>query len=182
MATAIAVFSFDVALAADAGGRQVCEREFSRASARHGVPLALLYAVGLTESGARGSLNPLAVNVAGVAHYPGAIDDAVELVNRARDTGVSLIDVGCMQINIHFHRKKFASLEEMFDTSRNVEYGAAYLKELRGATGSWTHAVARYHAGDRNRISQRRYICTVIRNMIASGFGGWTEDARRECR
>ena len=178
----VAIFSCDLTFAAERAGQQACEREFSLAAARYDVPLGLLYAVGLTESGAKGSLHPLAVNLGGAAHYPGGIAEAVKLVDRARGSGVSLIDVGCMQINTHFHRDKFVSLEDMFDPSRNVRYGAAYLKALRDTTGSWTHAVARYHAGDDNRTAQRRYICKVIRNMIASGFGGWTPDVRRECR
>jgi hypothetical protein len=47
--------------------------------------------------------------------------------------------------------------------------------------GSWTLAVARYHAGPRNIPAQKRYVCAVIRNMVASGFGEWTDNARTFC-
>ena len=36
-----------------------CEREMVRASSKYGVPLGMLYAVGLTETGRKGSLQPL---------------------------------------------------------------------------------------------------------------------------
>jgi soluble lytic murein transglycosylase-like protein len=63
----------------------------------------------------------------------------------------------------------------MLDPRANVQYAARFLKELRGRQGSWTMAVARYHAGPNNDPAQKRYVCTVIRNMVASGFGNWTK-------
>jgi hypothetical protein len=47
----------------------ICEREMAGASAKHGVPLGVLYAVGLTESGKRGSLQPYAMNIQGRAYF-----------------------------------------------------------------------------------------------------------------
>jgi soluble lytic murein transglycosylase-like protein len=42
-------------------------------------------------------------------------------------------------------------------------------------------AVARYHAGPNNNPAQKRYVCRVITNMVATGFGQWTDEARRFC-
>jgi soluble lytic murein transglycosylase-like protein len=42
-------------------------------------------------------------------------------------------------------------------------------------------AVARYHAGPNNDPAQKRYVCTVIRNMVASGFGNWTRNSKAFC-
>jgi hypothetical protein len=42
---------------ARAEGSLACEREMTRAAALHGVPLNVLYSVGLTETG-RGELSP----------------------------------------------------------------------------------------------------------------------------
>jgi hypothetical protein len=53
---------------------------------------------------------------------------------------------------------------------------------LRQQEGSWTMAVARYHAGPDNDPAQKQYICTVIRNLTAAGFGKWTAEARSFCR
>lgn len=160
----------------------VCEREFVRASKESGVPLGVLYAVGLTESGARGRLHPLALNIGGEPHYPENVTDALARIDRARQSGVALIDVGCMQINIRFHLRKFGSVRAMLDPDRNVRYGASFLKELHTAVGNWTSAVARYHAGAGNPAAQKRYVCAVVRHMIDAGFGDWTPTARNACR
>ena len=42
-------------------------------------------------------------------------------------------------------------------------------------------AVARYHAGPDNDPAQKRYVCRVIANMVATGFGKWTGNARAFC-
>ena len=69
----------------------------------------------------------------------------------------------------------------MFDPARNVDYAARFLKELREREGNWTLAVARYNAGPNNNPAQKQYVCRVISNMVASGFGEWTADARNFC-
>ena len=153
---------------ASTGADAVCEREMAAASKRHDVPLAILYAVGMTESGRKGSLHRFAMNIEGKSYF-------------ASSQGKKLIDVGCMQINHHFHGKKFKSVAQMFDPRANVEYAALFLSELREREGSWTMAVARYHAGPNNNPAQKRYVCAVITNMVASGFGEWTANSRRFC-
>ena len=50
---------------------------------------------------------------------------------QAKGRGAKLIDIGCMQINHHFHSADFHSLGEMFDPARNVEYAANFLKSLK---------------------------------------------------
>ena len=42
-------------------------------------------------------------------------------------------------------------------------------------------AVARYHAGPNNNPAQKRYLCRVIANMVAVGFGAWTSKAHEFC-
>jgi soluble lytic murein transglycosylase-like protein len=152
-----------------------------RASKAHGVPLSMLYAVGLTETGRAGSLQPYALNIEGKAAYGIGLDEALRLFEEARRKGAKLIDLGCMQINHHFHKEHFASVREMFDPARNVDYAARFLKELYRREGTWTLAVARYNAGPKNNPAQKRYVCRVIKNMVATGFGEWTGNARRFC-
>ena len=69
----------------------------------------------------------------------------------------------------------------MFDPAQNVAYAARFLKELRQREGSWTLAAARYNAGPNNNPAQKQYVCTVITNMVASGFGSWTPAAKSFC-
>ncbi len=169
------------ARAATANATNICEREMSRAADKYGVPLSVLYAVGLTESGQRQSLQPLAMNIEGRAYFAKSLDDALREFEAARADGLKLIDVGCMQIDFHWHGDQFASVKAMFDPKANVDYGARLLSGLKKQEGSWTMAVARYHAGPNNDPAQKRYVCTVIRNMVATGFGAWTDAARDFC-
>jgi soluble lytic murein transglycosylase-like protein len=159
----------------------VCEHEMVRASQTYGVPLAVLYAVGLTETGNKGSLNPFAMNIEGPSVKAANLEDALRRFEDARRRGAVLIDVGCMQINHHFHGAKFRSVSDMFDPAQNVAYAAKFLKELRQREGSWTLAAARYNAGPNNNPAQKQYVCAVITNMVASGFGSWTPAAKSFC-
>ncbi|MCG7392040.1 transglycosylase SLT domain-containing protein [Microvirga sp. ACRRW] len=152
-----------------------------RASAKYGVPLGMLYSVGLTETGRRGSLQPYAMNIEGRAVFANSLGEAVQQFEQARRAGAKLVDLGCMQINHHYHRERFASLESMLSPRDNVEYAARFLSELKGRHETWTMAIARYHAGPDNDPAQKRYVCRVIANMVATGFGQWTPNARSFC-
>lgn len=154
----------------------------ARYSKLHGVPLGILYAVGLTETGRKGSLHPYALNVDGRSIFARSAADAMQQFRRAKRNGGQLIDVGCMQINHYWHHKQFASLNDMVDPEQNVAYAALFLKRLKAREKTWTMAVARYHAGPTKNAAQKRYVCTVIRNMVATGFAKWTDPARRFCR
>ena len=160
----------------------VCEQQMAQAAAKHGVPLGVLFAVGLTESGRRGSLQPYAMNIQGKAYFGTSVADVMQRLAEAQRSGVRLVDLGCMQINHHYHREKFASLEAMIDPRQNVEYATRFLKELKAREGSWTLAVARYHAGPNNNPAQKQYVCRVITNMVATGFGNWTPAAKAFCQ
>lgn len=172
---------FDQAKASDKRGFAICEREIIRAAELHAVPIAVLYAVGLTESGRKGQMTPYALNIAGVSVFPDTVEHGLRTIAIHSAKGVKLIDVGCMQINIHYHLKNFSSVVAMFDARANVEYAAKFIKSLRNMTGSWTMAVARYHAGPNNFVAQKRYVCAVIRRMVSSGVGEWTPNARVTC-
>jgi soluble lytic murein transglycosylase-like protein len=158
-----------------------CEREMMRASSKYGVPLGMLYSVGLTETGRRGSLQPYAMNVEGKAVFSNSAAEAIQRFEEASRGGARLIDLGCMQINHLYHRENFSSLEGMLNPRTNVEYAARFLRELKTRHETWTMAVARYHAGPNNDPAQKRYVCRVIANMVATGFGQWTPAARTFC-
>lgn len=159
-----------------------CEREMTRAAAASGVPLNVLYSVGLTETGVRGELGPFDMNVDGRAVPSRTLQEALARFAAAKARGAKLIDIGCMQINERYHGVEFSSLSAMFDPHQNVDYAARYLKALKARVGLWTLAVARYNAGPNNPAAERAYVCAVIRNMVRSGFGGWTASARDLCR
>lgn len=167
--------------AGTAQAQTVCEAHMIRASKVHDIPLGVLYSVGLTESGRKESLQPYAMNIAGRAYFGKNKEDVLREFHKARAEGKKLIDMGCMQINHHYHHDQFASLDDMIDPAKNVEYAAVFLKRLKKRHKTWTMAVARYHAGPHNDPAQKRYVCTVIRNMVATGFGTWTSNASSFC-
>jgi len=152
-----------------------------RASARYDVPLGILYAVGLTETGRKNSLQPYAMNIEGRAEFLPSLGAALKRFTEVRAGGAKLIDLGCMQINYYYHRQEFPSVASMLIPSLNVDYAARFLKQLRTREGNWTMAVARYHAGPNNNPAQKRYVCRVMANMVATGFGNWTPDAKIFC-
>ncbi len=179
----IAAFIFSLsamASSAQAAGN-ACEGEILRAAEKYRVPPGILYAVGLTETGVKGSLQPYALNIEGKAVFARSAGDAIRSFERARSEGKKLIDLGCMQINYHYHGEQFQNLRSMLDPRQNVDYAARFLVQLKQRHGSWSMAVARYHAGPDNDPAQKRYVCRVIANMVATGFGAWTPEARRFC-
>ena len=159
----------------------ICEREMTRAAQEFKVPLAVLFAVGLTETGQRGRLRPYMLNVDGRAIETDSAAAAEIRIAEAQRAGARFIDVGCMQINLRYHAGKFISLRHMLQPRDNVRYAARLLMELRGREATWTMAVARYNAGPNNNPAQKKYICAVIGNLIASRFGAWTPAARSFC-
>lgn len=136
----------------------------------------------MTETGRKGSLYAYALNIEGKPIYPRSQRDAVAQFDTARRSGAKLIDVGCMQINQFYHGENFRSVEDMLDPRSNVEYAAKFLKNLRNRHETWTMAVARYHAGPNNDPAQKQYVCRVIANLVATGYGKWTPNASNFCR
>lgn len=175
------IFSLALLAAGRAAAANPCEGEILRAADKYGVPPGILYAVGLTETGVKGSLQPYALNIAGKAVFARSAGEAERVFTKAQRAGARLIDLGCMQINHHYHADRFDSLADMLDPHRNVDYAARFLTRLKRRHKTWSMAVARYHAGPDNDPAQKRYVCRVIANMVATGFGEWTSQARGFC-
>jgi soluble lytic murein transglycosylase-like protein len=179
---ALAALTLASSISEAAASAGACEQEIQAAAAKYGVPEGILYSVGLTETGRKGSLYPYAMNVEGKAYYPPSREQALAEFDAAKRQGRKLIDVGCMQINHHFHGENFASPAAMFEPRRNVEYAAKFLRNLHERHETWTMAVARYHAGPNNDPAQKKYVCRVISNLVATGYGKWTPNASQFCQ
>jgi soluble lytic murein transglycosylase-like protein len=178
LALAICLSSVTLAKADDLA----CEREMTRAARLNDIPLNVLYAVGLTETGHRGQLSPFDMNVDGRAVKSASLAEAMAKFEAEKASGAKFIDIGCMQINHRWHGSDFVSLSDMFDPAQNVRYAASFLKQLKQQEGTWTLAVARYNAGPNNNAAQKKYVCAVIGNMVASGLGQWTPNAGNFCQ
>ncbi|MEM7290043.1 MAG: transglycosylase SLT domain-containing protein [Pseudomonadota bacterium] len=160
----------------------VCEQHIYRASQKYAVPVALLYAVGLAESGRKGKLHPFALNVEGRAFFPKSRGEALKIFKREMSSGRRLIDLGCMQINHKYHASEFPSLEAMLNPKLNVDYSARFLRRLKDRHGTWSVAVARYHAGDKNHAAQKKYVCRVLQHMVSQNFATNTTSSNSVCK
>lgn len=147
---------------------EVCLAEAAAAERSARVPPGLVRAIALAESGrwdsaARRSYAwPWTVTSGDQSWYLASKAEAVAHVRELQRSGRRNIDVGCMQINLHWHPDAFASLEEAFDPRRNVAYGVEFLKSLRSELRSWGRAVARYHTADEARGDAYRERVTAL--------------------
>lgn len=119
------------------------------------LPSRLLLAVGVTEAGrtvgGRLTVWPWTVNAEGQGHYFPDKPSAIRHVQALRARGVRSIDVGCMQVNLHWHPDAFPDLDTAFDPAANVAYAAALLKRHHGDLRNWTRSVKRYHSATADR-------------------------------
>ncbi|MBK1671553.1 hypothetical protein CKO28_26500 [Rhodovibrio sodomensis] len=131
----------------------VCAAATDAAEAiRPDLPAHLLGALAKVESGRwhAGSKARLAwpwtVMAEGRGRYLPSRAAAVAEVRELQARGVTNIDVGCMQVNLHWHGQAFDSLQQAFDPAYNVAYAAAFLLDLRASENSWTKAIGVYHS------------------------------------
>ncbi len=129
---------------------QLCEQAAARASAASGVPLSVLRAISLTETGRtrEGSFRPWpwTVNMEGKGAWFDSFEEARDYVARRHAAGARSYDVGCFQINYRWHGQHFASLDQMFDPDANAAYAARFLGELYAEFGDWSRAAGAYHS------------------------------------
>jgi hypothetical protein len=128
----------------------ICDRVAVEASEASGVPLSVLKAIALTETGRRrdGAFRPWpwTVNMEGKGSFHSSRDEALALVYEHFKRGARSFDVGCFQINYRWHGQHFDSIEAMFDPRGNAMYAARFLRELHAELGSWDKAAGAYHS------------------------------------
>lgn len=132
--------------------RQICRNAINHVAVRKGVPAVLMRAIALTESGRWDDREgesvawPWTVMAEGNGQFLPSKAAAIAEVRALQARGVRNIDVGCMQINLHFHPDAFSNLDAAFDPVRNATYAAGFLNRLKARTGGWWAAVGRYHS------------------------------------
>ncbi len=147
-----------------------CLAEILRAQDRYGIPDNILLGIGLQEAGTTrgGALTvwPWAVNAAGVGRIFDDRTAAMGWVRERQAAGISSIDVGCMQINLHWHPTAFASLEQGFDPVANVDYAARFLRSLYAESGNWMQAAGAYHSRTQDKAAI--YLTALRRNVAVA--------------
>ncbi len=126
------------------------------------LPRGLLQAIGRVESGRRDPETgqfapwPWTINAEGEGKYFPTREAAIAHVRQLQARGVRIIDVGCMQVNLHHHPNAFASLEQAFDPLTNARYAARFLSELNGGRADWRQAAGHYHSQTPERAGPYR--------------------------
>ncbi|MBB4266125.1 transglycosylase SLT domain-containing protein [Roseospira visakhapatnamensis] len=136
-----------------ASADDLCHDQTSRQEQTSGVPLHILTAISLVESGRWDERRqariawPWTVTSGPDGRFFRTKTEAIAHVRSLQARGVTNIDVGCMQINLRYHGDAFPTLEKAFEPRANVAYAVDFLTRLHADTGSWTRAVSRYHSG-----------------------------------
>ena len=128
----------------------ICDQAAAYAANKTGVPLTVLQAISLTETGRNQSgimrSWPWTVNMEGKGNWFDSEDEARAYVYKSYKRGARSFDVGCFQINYKWHGHEFASIEEMFEPNSNALYAASFLLELYREKGDWSEAAGAYHS------------------------------------
>lgn len=128
----------------------ICEAAAEQAATRYGMPVAILQALTLTESGRKldGRLRPWpwTLNVSGRGYWFKSRQEALDFVRHEIPKDVRSYDIGCFQINRRWHGHAFASEADMFDPNLNADYAARFLMSLLPEFKSWEKAAGAYHS------------------------------------
>lgn len=152
----------------------------------HRIPRGLLGAISLTESGQWDKNRqaqiawPWTVYAQGRGRYLANKAAAIKEVRRLKARGVKNIDVGCMQVNLKYHPKAFASLEAAFDPVKNADYAAGLLKSLFQRHRGWSRAVEFYHSSTpKFRLPYRQKVMRVWNQTRRQSFAARSQAARQ---
>ena len=133
---------------------------YHQVAVEYAVPAGILFAIALTESGRKAADGrvlpyPWAMNVNGKALYFADRAEAdsrlVQLLGEGKQP-----DIGLMQVNWRYHRRKLGDVSQAFDPWLNLRAGATVLRDAYQATGDWWEAVGRYHSATPERAKVYR--------------------------
>ncbi|MFE8147201.1 transglycosylase SLT domain-containing protein [Brenneria goodwinii] len=133
------------------------------------VPADLLYAIALTESGARLAQDvrpwPWTLNVAGKGYRYATRRQACAALHRfLRTTSPKRIDAGLGQINLGWNGHHFTHPCEALAPYPNLHLAATLLRRHYDKWQSWPEAVGRYHRPAGGKPAQR-YRQQVFRHL-----------------
>ena len=131
---------------------KLCENTIESVELQTDIPKGLLLGIGKAEASRKINnkyiIWPWTINHAGKSLF---FDDKEQMKNyvfknlKRKDFN---IDVGCMQINIKWHKNNFKKISDMFEVNPNISYAASFLKQLKNKHGSWDKAIKHYHSSD----------------------------------
>ena len=117
----------------------------------HHIDPYILYAVALIESAKNSDPNhvtpwPWALNKAGQSIIPASHQEAHALLNKSIAQGNRHIDIGLMQINLHWHGHRVEKPELLLNPVTNLQIGAGLLAEaIKSSPNDLVLGIGRYH-------------------------------------
>jgi hypothetical protein len=144
----------------------LCRDAAVQAAADTGAPLAILSAILLAESGRSGPGGalepwPWTLHAEGQGMWFDTEGEARARLARLVADGVTNIDIGCFQINLHWHGATQPTPEALLDPVTNARHAARFLMELQTAARDWRVAAGQYHSRDPDRAE------TYVRRLEA---------------
>lgn len=129
---------------------QLCEGAALQAAQEAGVPLDLMRAITLAETGRRheGRMQPWpwAANLEGQGHWFETRAELERFAEAAVAAGRTSIDIGCFQINWRWHGRDYPRPAALADPLTGARHAARFLQALRSELGSWEAAAGAYHS------------------------------------
>lgn len=154
----------------------ICDAAAMLAARETGVPLSVLKAISLTETGRKraGKMRPWpwTVNMEGKGVWFDSPDELTTYVETHHARGARSYDVGCFQLNYKWHGQNFTSLQEMMEPRANALYAARFLQDLYAEKGNWNDAAGAYHSrtkkyADRYKKRFDQYRSTLLHEDTA---------------
>ena len=140
------------ALAVNIDKLKLCENTIESVELQTDIPKGLLLGIGKAEAirkiNNKYIIWPWTANHAGKSLFFDNKEQMKNYVFKNLERKDYNIDVGCMQINIKWHKNNFKKISDMFEVNPNISYAASFLKQLKNKHGSWDKAIKRYHSSD----------------------------------
>ncbi len=131
---------------------KLCENTIESVELQTDIPKGLLLGIGKAEAirkiNNKYIIWPWTINHAGKSLFFDNKEQMKNYVFKNLKKNDFNIDVGCMQINIKWHKNNFKKISDMFEVNPNISYAASFLQQLKNKHGSWDKAIKHYHSSD----------------------------------
>ena len=150
--TLIFLSSINKTFADDIKKLNLCEKIIKNIELQTDIPKGLLLGIGKAEAirkiNNKSIIWPWTVNHAGKSMFFDTKKQMRNYVFKNLKRNDFNIDVGCMQINIKWHKNNFKKIVDMFEVGPNISYAASFLLQLKNKHGSWDKAIKHYHSSN----------------------------------
>ncbi len=151
-----------------------CQAIIKHFENEYNIPENLLSAVAMVESGKY----PWSINARGRAHVFRTKGEALSFIEKQKKRGTKNIYVGCMQICLKSHGKRFETLDHALTPYNNIRYAAKLLRGLFDRFGSWESALMHYNASSR-KVSYKNRVLAIWggdkADLVSTSFANKTK-------